>query len=135
MAAKLWSVLSAQGDAFELLKLAEEILDQMAPFVHLDVNLERLGAARVLRDDNLGAALVEIGDDVVAVERFVSNEAAELDAVDQRWDADRIKAVSRQQLEAHKVAERIGEREDFGRHAALGAANGLALRPPFAPWP
>src|SRR5215211_7163792 len=107
----------------------------MAPFVHLGVDLERLGAARVLRDDDLGAALAEIGDDVVAVERFVSNEAAELDAVDQRRDADRIKAVSRQQLEAHKVAERIGEREDFGCHPALRTAYGLTLSPPFAPWP
>src|SRR5579859_5618404 len=37
--------------------------------------------------------------------------------------------------EAHEVAERIGQGKDFSRHAALGAAHGLALSPPFAPWP
>src|SRR3546814_16405051 len=40
-----------------------------------------------------------------------------------------------QQDEAHEIAECIGERQDLGRHAALGAADGLALSPPFAPWP
>src|SRR3546814_9591619 len=37
--------------------------------------------------------------------------------------------------EAHEIAESIGERQDLGRHAALGAADGLAPSPPFAPWP
>jgi hypothetical protein len=40
-----------------------------------------------------------------------------------------------QQDEANKIAERIGQRKDLGGHAALGAADGLALSPPFAPWP
>src|SRR3546814_4051806 len=40
-----------------------------------------------------------------------------------------------QQDEAHEIAECIGERQDLGRQAALGAADGLALSPPFAPWP
>jgi hypothetical protein len=30
--------------------------------------------------------------------------------------------MARQENEAHEIAERIGEGEDFGRHAALGAA-------------
>jgi len=50
-------------------------------------------------------------------------------------DAYRIKAMAGQQNEAHQIAERIGEGEDFGRQAAFGAADGLALSPPFAPWP
>jgi hypothetical protein len=43
--------------------------------------------------------------------------------------------VAGQKDEADEVAERIGEGEDLGGHAAFGAANGLALSPPFAPWP
>src|SRR5690606_14706278 len=43
--------------------------------------------------------------------------------------------VAGQENEAHEIAERIGEGENFGRHAALGAAYGLALSPPFAPCP
>ena len=39
---------------------------------------ERGGAARMLRDHHLGAAPVEIGDDVVAVEGCVGDEGVEL---------------------------------------------------------
>ena len=34
-----------------------------------------------------------------------------------------------------EIAECVGERQDFGGHAAFGAADRLALRPPFAPCP
>ena len=34
--------VGAQRDAFEFLELAEEVLDQVTPFVHLGVDLERL---------------------------------------------------------------------------------------------
>ena len=57
------------------------------------------------------------------------------ETVDERSDADRIETVAGQQNEAHEIAERVGQREDFGRHAALGAADRLALSPPFAPCP
>src|SRR6266700_6870127 len=127
--------VGAQGDALELLEHAEEVLDQMTPFVHLGVDLERGGAARMLRDHDLGAALVEVGDDVVAVEGLVGDQGAELDPLDQRCDPHRIVALSRQQHESDEVAQSIGEGEDFGRHAALGFADGLALSPPFAPCP
>src|SRR5713101_9364416 len=89
----------------------------------------------MLRNHDLGAALVEVGDDVVAVEGLVGDERAEFDPLDERWDADRIEALSRQQDESDEIAERIGERQDLGRHAPLGAADGLALSPPFAPCP
>src|SRR6202158_2514390 len=89
----------------------------------------------MLRDHDLGAALVEVGDDVVAVEGFVSDQGAELDAFDKRRDSHRVVALSRQQHESDEVAQGIGEGQDFGRHAALGFANGLALSPPFAPCP
>ena len=61
--------------------------------------------------------------------------AFDVRSVDQRRHADRVEALAGQQHEAHKIAERIGQRQDFGRHAAFGAADGLALSPPFAPWP
>src|SRR6202521_2960491 len=43
--------------------------------------------------------------------------------------------MPRQQDEADQVPKRIGESQDLGGHAAFGFANGLALSPPFAPWP
>jgi hypothetical protein len=41
--------------------------------------------------------------------------------------------VTGQKHEAHQISERVGEGEDLGGHATFGAANGLALGPPFAP--
>ena len=52
--------------------------------------------------------------------------ASKADALDQRRDADRVEALSRQKHEAHEIAERIGEGQDLGGHAAFGAADGLA---------
>ena len=47
----------------------------------------------------------------------------------------RIETMAGQENEADEIAERVGQRQNFGRHAAFGAADGLALRPPFAPCP
>src|SRR5690242_19868951 len=107
----------------------------MAPFVHLGVDLERRRAARMLRDHDLGATPVEFGDDVIAVEGRIGDEGIELKAVNERRDPDRVEALSGQQHKADEIAQGIGEGQDFGRHAALGAADGLARSPPFAPCP
>jgi len=69
--------VAAQGDALELLELAEEVLDQVPPLVHLAVDVERFSAARMLRDHDLGAALVQVSDDVVAVKRRVRDQRLE----------------------------------------------------------
>ena len=89
----------------------------------------------MLGDDDLGATLVEVDADAVAVERLVGDQSVEGEALDERLNADRVEALARQQNEAHEIAKRVGKRQDFGRHAALGTADGLALSPPFAPWP
>ena len=73
----LIGLVGAHGDALELLELAEEVFDEMPPFVHLLVDSERLCTARMLGDDDLGAARVEIGDNGVAVERLVGDQRVE----------------------------------------------------------
>src|ERR1700754_550808 len=127
--------VGAHGNALELFEFAEEVLNEVTPFVHLGIERQGLGPARMLGDDDLSAALVKVGNDVVAVESLVSNQGAKLDPVDERRHADGIEAMARQEDEADQVAEGVGEREDFGGHATLGAAYGLALSPPFAPCP
>src|ERR1051325_2747020 len=107
----------------------------MTPFVHFGVDLQRGGAARMLRDHDLGAAPVEIGDNVIAVEGHVGDQGAELKPFDQRRDPDSVEALPGQQHEADEIAESIGQGQDLGCHAALGAADGLARSPPFAPCP
>ena len=119
--------------AFEFLELAEEVLDQVAPFVNVLVDIERLGASLMLRDDDLGLALVQVFDDPVRIKSLVSNQAAELDVFDQGSDADGVKAMAREQDEPHQIAKRVGQREDLGGPAAFRLADGLIFGPPFAP--
>jgi hypothetical protein len=52
----------AHGDAFEFLELAEEVFDQVAPLVDFRVDRQRRSTPWMLTDDDLGAALVEVGD-------------------------------------------------------------------------
>jgi len=131
----LVSFVASHGDAFELLKFAKEVFDEMAPFVNLGVDGDRIETVRALGNDNAGAALIQLGDDPVGIERLIPDQRAEGDAVDQRGDADRIVALARQEMETDQIAERVGEGEDFGGPAAFGLAYGLALSPPFEPWP
>ena len=57
--------------------------------------------------------------------KAISSISGATPTVSKRWPG--------QQDEANQIAERVGQREYFGRHAALGAADCLVLRPPFAP--
>src|SRR4051812_39528820 len=89
----------------------------------------------MLGDDHLGAALVQVRDDIVAVEGRVADQRVKGEPVDERRHADRVEPLSWQEHKTYEVAQRVGERQDFGGQAAFGAANSLALRPPFAPCP
>ena len=129
----LIGLVAAHGDAFELLQLAEEVLDQVPPLVDIGVDLDRRQAVRTLRDDDLGASLVQLVDNPVRIERLVADQAFKLDVLDQRRDADRVIAVPWQQDKTDQVAEGVGEGQNFGGEAALGAPYSLALSPPFAP--
>lgn len=119
--------------AFEFLQLAEEVFDQVAPFVEVLVDIERLCTPLMLRDDDLGPAFVQVFDDPVGIKSLVGDQAAEFDILDQGRDADGVEAVAGQKDKPHQIAERIGQREDFGGPAALRLADRLILGPPFAP--
>ena len=127
--------IGPHGDTFEFFELAEEVFDEMSPFIDFEIDGDRLGSTRVLGDDDLGTALVEFGDDGIAVEGLVRDQSTEIDVLDERFDADGIEPLPGQQNEVDQIAERIGQCEDLGRHSAFGATNGLALSPPFAPCP
>src|SRR5512136_776221 len=111
----LMRFFGAQCDALELFGLAEEVLDQMPPFIHLLVNAEGLASARVLRDDDLCSALIEIGD-----------QCADRQPLDQRRDVDCIEALPGHEREAHEIAERVRERQYLSGHPATRLADGLA---------
>lgn len=105
--------------AFEFLELAEEIFDQVTPFVNVFVDVERLSAPLMLRDDDLGLAFVQVFDDPVGIKSLVGDQATELDILDQGHDADGVKAMAGEQDEPHQIPERVSQREDFGGPAAF----------------
>lgn len=59
----------------------------------------------MLRDGDLCAAFVEIGDDVIAVECLVGDQAIEFDTVNEGCNADRIEPLPLQQNETHQIAQ------------------------------
>jgi hypothetical protein len=125
--------VGAERDALELFEFAKEVLDQMTSLVNLGVNFQGLGAAWMLRDDDLGPALVQICNDRIAVEGFVGDQATKLDPFDQWRHADGVEAMPGQQHKANQTSKGVCERQYLGGHAALGATYGLARSPPFAP--
>src|SRR3954453_16505305 len=89
----------------------------------------------MLGNHDLGPALVQVRDDIVAVERRIADQRPKGEPVDERRPAHRVEPLPRQKHKAHEVAERVGERHDLGGQAAFGAADGLARSPPLAPCP
>jgi hypothetical protein len=126
-------LVGSHCDAFEFLQLAEEILDEVTPFVYVLVDIERLGAPLMLRDDDLRLAFVQVFDDPVGIKSLVGDQATEFDIFDQGRDADGVEAVAGQKGKPHQIPQRVGQREDFGGPATLRLADGLILGPPFAP--
>ena len=126
-------LVASHSYALEFLQLAEEVLDQVAPFVNVLVDIERLSAPLMLRDYDLGPAVVHVFDDPVGIKSFVGDQAAEFDILDQGREADGVKAVAGQKDKPHQIPERVGQRENFGGPATLRFADGLILGPPFAP--
>src|ERR1700693_3423520 len=118
-------LVTSHCDAFDFLQLAEEILDYVAPFVDVLVDIERLGAPLMLRDDDLRLAFVQVFDDPVGIKSLVGDQAAEFDILEQGREADGVEAVAGQKDKPHQIPERVGQREDFGGPATLRLADGL----------
>src|SRR5271166_4691955 len=128
-------LLVARCNSSEFLELAEEVFDQMAPFVHLEVAIDRVLSIRFGWNDGDGAPAVELGAEPIVVEGFVGEQGADGDAGDQRFDADAVVSLTRQQGEARQIAERIDKRDDFGRQTTARSPDCLILSPPLAPAP
>jgi hypothetical protein len=94
----------AHGDAFELFEFAEEVFNEVSPFVHLQIDFDRFGPLRHLRDHDFHAALVEFVDDPVGIISLVSKQCAHFDAFDEWCHAKRVPTVAGQQDKADKIA-------------------------------
>src|SRR3984893_14488814 len=122
-------------DASECLEGAEEVLDQMTPFVHFGIMRDAPGAVGLGGDDRCSTAFVQVGAQPVVVEGLVADQRLKIEAGDQRLDADAVVTLARQQHEANEIAEGVDQGHDFGGQATPRAAYGLILSPPFAPVP
>ena len=67
----------------------------------------------MLRNDDFRSSLVEFLDDPIGIKGLVAEQSIEVDAVDQRCDTDGVAAVPRQQFEADKIAQGIGQYKTF----------------------
>ena len=111
--------LAAQCDAFEFLEFTKNILDQMAPFINLHVDIERLGASGMLRDNDFRLAFIHVFDDPVRIECLAGDQATKFNVVDLRRHAGGVKAMTGQQDEPHQIPKSAGQGQDFGGPAAL----------------
>ena len=125
----------ACGDAAECLDVAEEVFDKVAPAVDLEIARDGLCAIGFGRDDRDRAAIVQQGGQPIDVEGFVGQERPKMETVDDRLDADAIVPLAGHEDEADQIAERVDQRQDFGRQTAARSADGLILSPPLAPVP
>ena len=87
--------VAPHGYPLELLDLTEEVFYQVAPLVNIGVNNERFRSPWMLEDNDFRAAFVEVFDNPIGVERFVSDQPAEIDASDQGFNTDGIEAMTR----------------------------------------
>jgi hypothetical protein len=129
----LISFVASHGNAFEVLEFAEEVFDEMAPFVEFGVDLEWFASPWMLGDDDFCAPLIHVFDDPVGIKGLVGDQTTEFDVFDQGCDTDGVKAMAGEQNEPHQIPKCVGQRKDFGGPAALRLADGLIFGPPLAP--
>src|SRR4051812_20430621 len=114
-------------------QLGEGVLDEVAPAVHVAVEVEGGSPVSLGRDHRGGTAIVKVRPEPVRIERFVAEQSPEGDALDQRPHADTVVVLAGQQDEARQVTKGIDKGDDLGRQTATRAAHGLVPGPPFAP--
>ena len=88
------SFFVASREASESLERTEEVLDQMAPFVHFGVVRDALGAVGLGRDDRCSAAFIEVGAQPVVIEVLVADQGLKIETGNQRLDANAVVALA-----------------------------------------
>ncbi len=102
-------------DSPEFLDFGEIVFDQMAPFVHFGVDLDKLFSVLSWWDDRECSARIELKPEPIGIESLIREQRVERHAVNQRPDPHDVVALARHQDKAHQIAEGIDQRHDFGR--------------------
>ena len=80
----------------------------MPSSINVSVKVTRYPSVQFLRDDDLGSALVQLGDNPVCVKRLVCDQPVELDALDPGRHADGVVALAWQQDDPDEIALTLG---------------------------
>src|SRR3954449_6592507 len=95
------------GNGPELLQRGEGVLDEVAPAVHVAVEVDGGSPVSLGRDHRGGPAIVQVRPEPVRIERFVAEQSPEGDALDQRPHADTVVVLAGQQDETHQVTKGV----------------------------
>ncbi len=127
--------LVARGDAPERFDLAEEILDQVAPFVLLVVVFAVPQRPVAQRDDSLNPSFSQTLAQSMGVKRLVANEGLARNSGHKLVDGFDVMTLTRQQDETHHVSQSINQRRNLARQTTARAPDRLIECPPLAPEP
>ena len=83
------------------------------------------GAVVFERDDNVDAGLPKPFDQGIGVVAFVADQSAASHAVELVGRRAHVMNLARRQDESKRIAQRFGERVDFGRQTAAGTSYSL----------
>ena len=78
---------------------------------------------------------IQLGEQPAVVKCFVRQESAKRHSLDQGRHSLAVVGLSREQEEANEITQGVHQCHDLCGQPAAGSANGLMLRPPFAPLP
>jgi hypothetical protein len=125
----------ARGDASKRLDGAEEVFDEVAPLVLFRVMRGMSSGSLAQWNDSLDASARQALAQPAGIEGLVADKGQAGDAGHENVKAGDVVPLTRQQHEAHQIAERVNKRCNLRRQAAARLADGLILSPPFAPVP
>lgn len=107
----------------------------MTPFVGLGVVGGRRSAVAFRWDDRRDFMCRQSLSQPVGIEGAVGQQVFGGEVLDKLRHAAQVVGLTRQEAEIDQVPKRVRQCQYLGRDAATRAAYGLALSPPFAPWP
>ena len=126
-------LLVASGDAADLLELGKAALDEVSFLVELAVERRLLRPRGGVRNDGYRACLGKGFAAVVGVVGGVGQHRGRPILTEQGCGLRRIAALAGGEDDLGRTAQAADGQVDLGAQAAAGSANGLILRPFFAP--
>ena len=122
------SFVVAGCDRPELLELAEEILDQVALFVELAIEIARYQTVWSWRDyGGFAGRGQQVEDPAIGIKSAICDQQVGGHMRQQRISPGQVVRLSRRQQKAQRIAERVDQRMDLAAQTAATAAECLVL--------